>query len=336
MRRERRVMLTTALLYLLFPPLLAQASPGQAGAEQGEARPGDYRLGPADVLAISVLGVKAYTQGQKSWLEVVVSNSGKIHVPYAGVIEVKNMTPAQLEGEIARRLVEHDFVKDPQVLVRVLDYRGQTIYVLGEVMQPGQYYMRETTYLMDLVGLTQGFPTEGTAYLYRQAPAPRPAEGETPDAAAAADDETAVATAIPIDIAGLLAGKRPDLNFQLQAGDMLYVPFNKPNFCYAVGEVNNPGPFEIPPNRPLLVSQAIAFAGGPTKTAKTSKGILVRWNDQGERQQLPVDFEAILKGKKPDFAMLPDDILFIPGSNAKTLAYGLLDIVPYIAVTAVW
>lgn len=326
-------MVATALLWFMLGPAAPQAPPSEAPPAPSQAREADYRLGPADVLAVSVLGLQAYTQGDQSWLDVVVSNSGKVHVPYAGVIDVKDMTPAQLEAEIARRLVEKDFVKDPQVMVRVMDYRGQTIYVLGEVMQPGQYYMRERTFLMDLIGLTQGFPTEGTAYLYRRSATQDPAGGEQEPAAA---EETGVAQAIPIDIQGLLAGERPDLNFELHAGDMLYVPFNKPSLCYAVGELNSPGPFEIPPGRQLLVSQAIAFAGGPTKTAKTSKGILVRWNEEGVRQELPVDFEAILKGRKPDFPVAADDILFIPGSNAKTLAYGLLDIVPYIAVTAVW
>jgi polysaccharide export outer membrane protein len=326
-------MLATALWWFLLAPGVPQELPAQAAPATLQPGSADYRLGPADVLAVSVLGLQAFSQGQQPWLEVIVSNSGKIHVPYAGVIDVRDMTTAQLQSEIAKRLVDRDLVRDPQVTVRVMDYRGQTIYVLGEVLQPGQYYLRETTFLMDLIGLTQGFPTEGTAYLYRRSPV----ASEAPDGDAQADDgQTAIGKAIPIDIQGLLAGKRPDLNLQLQTGDVLYVPYNKPSYCYAIGEVNTPGPFEIPPSRPLLVSQAIAFAGGPTKTAKTSKGILVRWNEQGVREELSVDFEAILKGRKADFPVLPDDIIFIPGSNAKSLAYGLLDIVPYIAVTAVW
>ena len=41
-----------------------------------------------------------------------------------------------------------------------------------------------------------------------------------------------------------------------------------------------------------------------------------------------MDFAAILKGKQPDFAVRPNDILFVPGSGAKTLGYGLLGVIP--------
>ena len=38
--------------------------------------------------------------------------------------------------------------------------------------------------------------------------------------------------------------------------------------------------------------------------------------------------DELLKGKKPDFAIEPNDIIFIPGSSVKTLAYGLLGVIP--------
>jgi protein involved in polysaccharide export with SLBB domain len=90
--------------------------------------------------------------------------------------------------------------------------------------------------------------------------------------------------------------------------------------------------FEVPFGQQVLVSQAIAKAGGPLKTAKLGKGLLVRYDGNGIRRDKQVDFSAILKGEKPDFPIMPDDIIFIPGSSAKTLGYGLLDVVPRAAV----
>lgn len=66
-----------------------------------------------------------------------------------------------------------------------------------------------------------------------------------------------------------------------------------------------------------------------------SEGILLRYDEAGVRQELAVDFSAILRGKEPDFEILPNDIIFIPGSNAKTLGYGLLGIIPGLATRAV-
>lgn len=328
-------MLTFLLSWIALPAALLGGPTQQTGAAPVERQQADYRLGPADVLGISVAGLKEFTTPNEPWLTVVVSNSGRLHVPYAGVLNVKGMTPAQLQSEIARKFRELDLLKDPQVTVRVKSYRGHTIYVLGEVTQPGQYYMREEMYLFDLLGLTQGFPTEGVAYLYRRGAVQEQPDGTGPDAPATTG-ETEVTQAIPIDLRGLAAGDRPDLNFKLQGGDVLYVPFNRPKFFYATGDVNRPGAIEIPPGREVLVSQAIAFAGGPARTAKLSKGILVRYDESGARQELAFDFGAVLNGKKPDFPVLENDIIFIPGSNAKTLGYGLLGVLPEILLAGVW
>ena len=53
------------------------------------------------------------------------------------------------------------------------------------------------------------------------------------------------------------------------------------------------------------------------KTAKMSKGVLVRFDGATGHKEEPVDFKAILEGKKPDIVMQADDIVFIPGSAGK-------------------
>jgi len=322
-------MFAMALLWLALAQASSIDSTGQGSAVQN--RPSDYRLGPADGLAVGVLGLKEYTQPPNiPWLDVVVSNSGKLHLPFIGALNVNDLTVDQLQGEIAARFRGLGLMKEPQVTVRVTEYRAKTIYILGEIQQPGQYYMREDMYLMDLLGLSLGWPTEGIGYLYRRGPAESPAGGDPGRQPTAG--ETVVTRAIPIDFHALASGQRPDLNLKLQGGDVFYVPFNRPKFFYATGEVGNPGAFEIPPARELLVSQAIAAAGGPTRTARMAKGILLRFDGEGGRQELAVDFDAILRGRKPDFPLEENDIIFIPGSNAKTLGYGLLGIVPALAV----
>jgi polysaccharide export outer membrane protein len=274
-----------------------------------------------------VLGLKEFSQPLAPWLSVTVSNSGKIRVPFAGILHVANMSPSEVASLIAEKLREQDLVKDPQVTVRVNDYRGNTIYILGEVMQPGQYYMRGEMYLLDLIGLSMGFPNDGVLYLYRRTPVQEDAAGADGDGDTVSG-RTMVTQAIPIEIRELAEGRRPDLNYKLQPGDMLYVPLNRPKYFYVTGDVNRTGSFEIPPRRELLVSEAMAFAGGPTRTAKISKGILVRQDENGQRQELALDFNAILRGKKPDFPIQQNDIIFIPGSSVKTLGQGVLGIVP--------
>lgn len=329
---------------LLFCLLSSAPDPaaacGQSGSppvqqvEQVRYQRPDYTIGPADVLMISVVGLSAFTQWNSPGLDAVVSNSGKIHLPYVGVINVNGMTPAELESEIAEQLRQNDLVKDPQVTVRVKEYRGHTIWIVGEVLQTGQFYLSGETYLMDLMALGMGFPNEGKMYLYRRAPVKAEDASGSQETEAGAG-ETQVVQAIEIDIREVAEGKRPDLNVRMEGGDVLYVPLNRPKYFYVTGEVANPGAIEIPPRRELLVTQALAFAGAPTKLAKKSKGMLVRYDENGVRQELPIDFDAILSGKQADFLVKPNDIIFVPGSSAKAVTYGLLKIVPTIATTAI-
>jgi hypothetical protein len=76
------------------------------------------------------------------------------------------------------------------------------------------------------------------------------------------------------------------------------------------------------------VSQLLVWAGWPLKTAKLSAGIVIRYNEKGEREELPVDFGQILKGKKEDFVVRMNDIVFLPGSKIKTFQNSLLASLP--------
>jgi polysaccharide biosynthesis/export protein len=340
---HRGVMFATGSLWLLLAatgfaqePLPLEKSAGQpAGqpaSEQSQVRDPNYRVGPADVLTVRVLGVDDYRQATVPWIDVTVSNSGKVSLPYLGILKVAGMTAAQIESAITAGLRQRDLVKDPQVAVGVQAYRSNTVYILGEVAQPGQYYMRDEMHVMDLIALSMGTPNEGTMYLYRRVPVEE--TGEQQDGEGTSD--TKLAAAIPIDIQELAAGKRPELNLELQSGDILYVPLNRPNYYFVSGDVLNPGSFEMPPRRELAISEALAFAGGLSKTAKGSKGILVRYDEQGGRQELPVDFQAILNGKKPNFTVMPNDIIFIPGSPAKTFTQAFVKYIPTLALLALF
>ncbi len=316
-----------ALMRWLIPFLVAVAllcarpSNAMASAPQGQPtqQPNDYRLGAGDIVAVSVFGLKDFDR------TIPISNSGRMHLPYLGVLRVAGMTVVQLQDEIGRRLRAQGLVKDPWVQIRVTEYRAQTVYVLGEVMMPGQYVLKRDMALMDLVALGMGVNsvTSRTVYLYRQKPSVSAVDG-TPGA----DSQYEV---LAIDLQQVREGLRPDLNVALRGGDLLYCPERKPGYVYVLGDLNRPGVIEIPDNEPVLLSRAVAWAGGPTKTAKVGKGFVLRYDEKGVRQQLAVNFKAVLAGKQPDFAVKPNDVIFIPGSASKTLAYGLLGVIPGVA-----
>jgi protein involved in polysaccharide export with SLBB domain len=283
----------------------------------------DYRLGASDVVSIRVIGLNEFDRS------VTVSNSGRIRLPHVGILNVLDKTTSQLEAELGRRLREGNLIKEPWVQVQVSSSRSRTIYVLGEVGMPGQYVLKEGMHLLDLVSLGLGLNevTSNVVYLYRQ----RRVE---PDKVSSHDTLSMYEVA-HIDLQQLLQGKNPELNVLLQGGDILYCPERIPEYFYVVGDLVRTGPIEMIAGQTVMASRAISWAGGPAKTAKLSEGIVLRYDKSGVRQELAVDFKALLDGKKPDFPILPGDIVFIPGSSAKTLAYGLLGIIPGVAAISV-
>ncbi len=139
---------------------------------------------------------------------------------------------------------------------------------------------------------------------------------------------------IRIDLRELLERGRMDLNIPIQGGDVVQIPEKQIARFYVIGDVNRPGAYELPTENQLFVTQALAWAGGPMRTAKKSKGVLVRYDERGGRQEMAINVDDIMKGKNPDITVMPNDVIFLPGSTAKSIGYGLLGVLPGTASSA--
>jgi polysaccharide export outer membrane protein len=80
--------------------------------------------------------------------------------------------------------------------------------------------------------------------------------------------------------------------------------------------------------------QALTLAGGWNKEAALSKAVLIRKIPQGHKE-LDLDLKRILKGKQADVMVEDGDILYVPTSLGKTLAYRGMEAVIAAAQTAV-
>src|SRR5437764_7131252 len=107
---------------------LAFSAPGRARA--AEIEEGDHKIAPLDVLTIDVVGEKDLSK------ELRVSSNGTVTFPHLGSVEVKGMTPAEVENLLKEKLGK-DYLVDPQVIVTVKEYRTRTVSVIGQVNKPG-------------------------------------------------------------------------------------------------------------------------------------------------------------------------------------------------------
>ena len=141
-----------------------------------------------------------------------------------------------------------------------------------------------------------------------------------------------------IDLRKIIEGKDPSSNVVVRSGDLVTVP--KAKLVYVVGEVGRPGGFVLDGhNSTISVLQAIALAGGVSRTAHTSESRILRaGNDDGrQRSETPVNLAKILQSKAPDVQLHADDILFVPNNTAKNVGLRALQMAADIGTgIAIW
>jgi protein involved in polysaccharide export with SLBB domain len=133
---------------------------------------------------------------------------------------------------------------------------------------------------------------------------------------------------IPYNFDKALKSEEPDVNFQLETDDIVYIPLKKrqTNATDAAGNAvfatdivtftglgsHKQGPHPFTP--PTTAFEAIAQAGGLNEFANADDIMIIRKTDDGEREIIPYDYDKALNGEEPDvsFQLKSDDIIYIP------------------------
>ncbi|MCX6379200.1 MAG: SLBB domain-containing protein [Armatimonadetes bacterium] len=110
-------------------------------------------------------------------------------------------------------------------------------------------------------------------------------------------------------------------NVELKANDSIIVPrLAQTHFYYVNGGLAKTGRFPYDHN--MTLTQAIMENGGPVPYAKLKDGVIIRHlnpdGDPNKTLNIPFNFEAMLKRKKPDIALLPGDAIYIPAGSPPT------------------
>jgi polysaccharide export outer membrane protein len=130
---------------VLMPTAYGQATKPAAQRAYGD---GDFRLGPDDVIEVSVYQDKELDR------TVPVRPDGKISLPLIGEMTASGKTAIELQKEIAQRLKQ--FVADPTVTVVVKEVNSPKVSILGEVKNPNIYKIKDRATLLDIIALAGG------------------------------------------------------------------------------------------------------------------------------------------------------------------------------------
>jgi polysaccharide export outer membrane protein len=109
----------------------------------------EYRIGPEDVLAISVWKNEPMSR------TVPVRPDGMISLPLLDDVRASGLTPMQLRDLLAQKLAE--YVPSPSVSVIVNEVHSFKVSVLGEVTRPARYELKARTTVLDVLALAGGF-----------------------------------------------------------------------------------------------------------------------------------------------------------------------------------
>lgn len=170
---------------------------------------GGYKLIPYDQISIKF----TYQPEYDSKVPILIQPDGNINVEGLGSIRAAGMTPDELGKFIAQKT--SDRLRDPQVIVTILQYAPRKVFVGGEVKTPGPVEIREGMTPLQAIFDRGGFTTTAqidSVVLIRDAGSNDPKIGR-------------------IDLAMALENASPE-SVTLLANDVIYVPMT------GIGRVN--------------------------------------------------------------------------------------------------
>jgi polysaccharide biosynthesis/export protein len=264
-----------------------------SAALQSPSSSADYRLGPEDLLEITLYNVESGAGLLPRMTQVRVSEEGMITLPLLGDIPVAGLTISVLEQTLRQRYDE--FLYNPQVGVQVREYKSQRISVVGAVRGPGVFLLTGPKTLVDLLAMAGGITDRAGSqvHIHRQGKEER--------------------HTYLVDLQAL-AGNPTLVNMPVQPGDVIEVP--QAGTFFVSGAVFKPGPYPV--SRPYTLTQALVVAGGVKSDLSDESNVAIfRRRGSANAERIAVDLKQIEAGRASDPQVEPDDVIVVPIHGAK-------------------
>lgn len=268
--------------------ILGLLSPwAMASQETQAAAVNDYRIGPKDLLEITVFGLPELTQTAR------VAEDGSITMPLLGKVDVAGLTAQELEAKLAS-VLDQQYTKGARVTVFIREY--QKISILGAVGRPGQYEIVGPTRLLQAIAQAGGLTSQAMTelHVYRV-------------------DKDGRQTTTTINVQDLIVRGNQELNIELLPKDVISVPIDIQQNVFVYGEVTSPGAIPYMASKKITLLQAIAQAGGTTEWAKRSKVVIKRKErGSGKEIKIKVNLKKLISGKLADIVLEEGDVVIVP------------------------
>jgi polysaccharide export outer membrane protein len=182
-----------------FWMLATMAVAAQSAAPPDTGAVARYEVQPSDRLQVSVWREPELTQ------EVIVRPDGAFSFPIVGEVNAVGKTVEELRRELVQALTR--YFPDPVVTVAVLEIRGNKIYVIGQVMQAGEFIVNPRVDVIQALSLAGGltpFASPSEIFVLRR--------------------ENAQQRRLPFNFEAVMRGRDLEQNVLLRSGDVVVVP----------------------------------------------------------------------------------------------------------------
>ncbi|MDE2251338.1 MAG: SLBB domain-containing protein [Gammaproteobacteria bacterium] len=230
--------------------------------------PGDYAIGPGDLLLVQLYG------SQNRTLRLSVGRDGHLAFPELGPIQVAgrpfSAVKAELEARVSRQMI------GVRASVSMGDTRAMQVFVLGEAKYPGSYTVSGLATMTGALFAAGGVSEIGSLRHIQLKRA-----GKLVD---------------ELDLYDLLLEGDAAHDVKLQAGDVVFIPALGPTVTVD-GEVQRPAIYEL--NGEVTATTMVRMAGGFTADADPGKAALSRVDAQRRRVVRDLDLAGAADGALP-------------------------------------
>jgi polysaccharide biosynthesis/export protein len=226
-----------------------------------------------------------------------VNAKGDILLPLAGTLHVAGLTIAEITDAVGKRYKEAGILVAPEVTVFVAEFTRRTITITGEVRAPGVYSIPAPRTLTDTLAMAGGLNETAS---------------RTVSIVHASDPKQIIH--VTLNVGAQTPESIQEGRMEILPGDSIFVA--RSGVIYLVGELTRPGGYQVEHNNRLTLLEALALAGGVTRTAKANEARLIRRSATG-REEITVNLQKVLYGGGPDMLLTDGDIVFVPTSIRK-------------------
>lgn len=244
----------------------------------------NYRLGPEDVINISVIRHPEFSG------EFLIPPDGVINMPVVGKTMASGKTIDELTAYVLKSL--NSRLRNPEVTVTLKSARMLRMYVLGAVVKPGVYDFKSGWRITEALAVAGGVLDNARA-----------------DAMVIRTDGATT----PVDLMSILRDGKNAANLTLSSGDVVIVQKHVTRIA-VLGFVNKPGYYDIDDSRPIFLSDAISLASGADNRRGGLTSVAILRTKDGKQQRLVYDQNKFLKkgDAKQNPQVFPGDIVYVP------------------------